>query len=237
MNNIVTCHTTQYLNLEVPRLASTRIRTSNGKSLNDYLLIGTPFQRDLFSVCLRVRRHQFAFSADIEKMFRQIWVDEKDQDYQRIVWRLNPQEEIKHFKLKTVTYGTSSAPDLAFRCLKQLGKENIEKHNLAATIILNDFYMDDVMSDADTVEDLEFIYNELIEVLASATFNLRKWVTNCLPLLEKIPNQLREYSPLELQNDSTIKLLGLYWNPNSDTFGYNVNLPEHENIIRRFENF
>jgi len=48
--------------------------------------------------------------ADIEKMYRQIKVAEKDQEYQYIQWRDDPKLPISQFKLTTETYGTSAAP-------------------------------------------------------------------------------------------------------------------------------
>ncbi|XP_044573406.1 uncharacterized protein LOC123257652 [Drosophila ananassae] len=46
---------------------------AKGMALNDTLSIGPSIQRDLFAVCLRFRMYKYVFSADIVKMFRQIW--------------------------------------------------------------------------------------------------------------------------------------------------------------------
>nr|CAI5848380.1 unnamed protein product [Callosobruchus analis] len=46
-------------------------------------------------------------------MYRQVFIENNQRDLQRIVWRNSPSEEIGHFRLTTVTYGTSSAPYLA----------------------------------------------------------------------------------------------------------------------------
>jgi len=107
-------------------------------------------QKDNFSICLRSRKYQFAFSADVEKMFRQILINKEDQDLQRIVWRETKNEPIQHYRLKTVTYGTASAPFLAMRCLRQLGNENLDEYPVSANVILQDFYMDDVISGSDS---------------------------------------------------------------------------------------
>lgn len=46
--------------------------TSSGKSLNDIQHKGPTVQSTLFSILLRFRTHKYVFTADIEKMYRQI---------------------------------------------------------------------------------------------------------------------------------------------------------------------
>ncbi|XP_068140060.1 uncharacterized protein [Drosophila tropicalis] len=101
---------------------------TKGKSLNDYLFTGPSIQ--LFAVCLRFRMYKFVFSTDIVKMFRQIWVNNKHRDFQRIVWRERPSDPIKHYQLCTVTYGTSCAPFLAVRLVVN-DTDNIELHGFS----------------------------------------------------------------------------------------------------------
>jgi len=62
--------------------------------------------------------YKFAISADIVKMFRQICVNEKYRNYQKI----------KHFRLCTVTYGTACAPFMAVRVLEQLAGDHHEEY-------------------------------------------------------------------------------------------------------------
>ena len=57
-------------------------------------------------------------------MYRQIIVNPKDSNLQRIVWRDGPRKELRHYALRTVTYGTASASFLATRCLAQIAYEN-----------------------------------------------------------------------------------------------------------------
>jgi hypothetical protein len=60
-------------------------KTTTGISLNDMLMVGPTVQQDLFSIITRFRTHQVAFSCDIVKMYRQIWVDPRDTAFQRIL--------------------------------------------------------------------------------------------------------------------------------------------------------
>lgn len=57
-------------------------KTSSGISLNNCLKVGPTLQQDIFSIIVRFRTHQYALTTDIEKMYRQILVDEWDTPYQ-----------------------------------------------------------------------------------------------------------------------------------------------------------
>lgn len=48
------------------------VKTTNGKSMNEILYIGPRLQPDLADTLMKFRTGQFAMSADIAKMFREI---------------------------------------------------------------------------------------------------------------------------------------------------------------------
>ena len=58
------------------------------------------------------------------KMYRMILIDASQHNLQRILWEESANGQLKTYKLCTVTYGTSSAPYLAMRCLNQLSVED-----------------------------------------------------------------------------------------------------------------
>ncbi|UYV69517.1 hypothetical protein LAZ67_6003885 [Cordylochernes scorpioides] len=81
---------------------------------------GPKIQQDLFHIILRFRINPVAINADIAKMYRQFRISQDDSEFQRIVWRNDPNDKIRDYRLETVTYGTSCAPFLATRIIKQL---------------------------------------------------------------------------------------------------------------------
>ena len=85
-------------------------KTTSGNSLNDKLLPGPNLQRDLLKIVLRFCTYEYVLTADITKMFRQILIDRRDRNFQLILWRTDPTEQIQTFQLNTVTYGTACAP-------------------------------------------------------------------------------------------------------------------------------
>ncbi|GFV08936.1 integrase catalytic domain-containing protein [Trichonephila clavipes] len=101
-------------------------------------------KEDVFETISRFRRHKFAFTTDIQKMYRQILINPDQQDLQRIIWKHGLDAEILTYRLKTVTYGLSNAPFLAIRTLQQLAKNEKSRFPLASETLLYDTYMDDI---------------------------------------------------------------------------------------------
>lgn len=162
-------------------------------------------------------------SVDIEKMYRQICIHPDDADYQRILWRNGPNEPVKDYRLCTVTFGTSSAPYLAVKVLQQLAATNKNKYPEASESIFCDFYVDDWLSGADTVEEAKRIREEVIAILRTAGLELKKWTSNSEKILNEIPVNERETQlPLQLDVDQSVKTLGLYWHPATDHFQFKV---------------
>ncbi|KAK9680383.1 putative peptidase (DUF1758) [Popillia japonica] len=85
-------------------------KSDSGLSLNDVLKVGPTIQEDLYSILLRFRLHNIVITADIEKMYRQVDVTPEHRDVQRIVWRADPNKELEHFTLNTVTYAFPNFP-------------------------------------------------------------------------------------------------------------------------------
>ncbi|GFS56408.1 integrase catalytic domain-containing protein [Trichonephila clavipes] len=156
--------------------------TTTGISLNDILLKGE-VKEDVFETISRFRRHKFAFTTDIQKMYRQILINPDQQDLQRIIWKHGPDAEILTYRLKTVTYGLSNAPFLAIRTLQQLAKDEKSRFPLASETLLYDTYMDDIVSGAPDLETAQQLQSQLKDALQSCGMNLHKWSSNSPELL------------------------------------------------------
>lgn len=59
-------------------------RVGKGSSLNDILIKGPQIKPDIFDVLIRFREHPFVFKADIEKMYRQVLIENYYQNLQCI---------------------------------------------------------------------------------------------------------------------------------------------------------
>ncbi|GFW33747.1 integrase catalytic domain-containing protein [Trichonephila clavipes] len=196
--------------------------TTTGISLNDILLKGE-VKEDVFETISRFRRHKFAFTTDIQKMYRQILINPDKQDLQRIIWKHGLDAEMLTYRLKTVTYGLSNAPFLAIRTLQQLAKDEKSRFPLASETLLYDTYMDDIVSGAPDLETAQQLQSQLKDALQSCGMNLHKWSSNSPELLNSSLSSDVEHS-FSTDIDLSVKTLGISWKPFEDCFVFKVSV-------------
>ncbi|XP_053968638.1 uncharacterized protein LOC128870065 [Anastrepha ludens] len=211
--------------------------TYNGLSLNDIQLVGFPIQDSLINIILRFRRYAIAITADVEKMFRQVLVAPQERDFQRILWRESPSEEVITYRLSTVTYGMACSPHNAIRAMHQCAYDSFDKiHNRnmgiqARESILSSFYVDDFLTSCSTVESAITVATNIDTILRAGGFKLRKWNSNDAAVLIPLGKGL---SPTECPIDASIaSVLGLRWSPVDDILLFNVDLKQPGGIYTK----
>nr|XP_041632379.1 uncharacterized protein LOC121502737 [Drosophila kikkawai] len=103
-------------------------KSSSGYSLNEVLMAGPTLQLRLFNT----------LTGDICKMYRCVRFAEPDSYLQCILWRDSRQEEIRVYRLDTVTYGTKPASFLSVRAMHQLAEDEKASFPLGAKILLRE---------------------------------------------------------------------------------------------------
>ncbi|KPJ02096.1 hypothetical protein RR46_01492 [Papilio xuthus] len=198
-----------------------------GKHLIAYKWLALSFKTIYSSILLRFRQHKYVVSADIEKMYRAILVNPSQRSLQQILFRYHPSEKIRSFTLNTVTYGTSSAPYLATKCLVSLAEQCSDPETKRA--ITKDFYVDDFLSGGNSIESVIELCKNVDKTLRSAQFKLRKWQSNNLEILKSTcPDNIQERCPIEktlnLDDSLPSKTLGLHWDCKHDHLLFTINL-------------
>ncbi|XP_029054346.2 uncharacterized protein LOC114881672 [Osmia bicornis bicornis] len=181
-------------------------KSSSGISLNDALMTGPTIQDDLFSLLLRFRTYAYVITGDIEKMYRQLLVRPEDRAYQRILWR-DKNGIVKTYEINVVTFGLSSAPFLAIRCVHQLADDEQHAYPEAAVISKRDMYDDDLLTDANTVQEARHIQTRIRELLKGGGLNIRQWASNEPDLLKGLSED--QIHPKILGDAAVMKTLGL----------------------------
>ena len=199
------------------------LRTPSGTSLNSLLHTGPPLQTELVVVFLRWRLHRYCMVADIEKMYRQVSVDPRDIDMQRILWVDPVTNRERVIQLLTLTYGLACSPYLTLRVLLQLARDEVHRFPKAAKVLEKSTYVDDVFSGGDDIHSTRELRDEIINLLESGGFPLRKWVANHPSLIEDLPNaaKLRPQWK-DFGSEQPVKTLGLIWAPSKDEFKFTL---------------
>lgn len=210
----------------------------NGVSLNDTLMVGPTLQPELRHLLMRWRQHPICLAADVVKMYCQVRVSEKDTDFQRLLWKDNANAEAEDYRLLRVTFGTAAAPYLAVKSLQQTAHDEGVKYPTAAERVINDYYMDDLLTGCQSVKEGIIIYQEMNDLLKRGGFELQKWMSNSNELLQAITetteSKVEDREEFKLKTDEVVKLLGLTWNRRTDEFRYSVTQsPEPGPVTKR----
>lgn len=205
--------------------------SDTNQSLNSNLLIGPKLQSNISDVILNFRTYPVALTCDIRQMYRCINLDPRDRRYQHILWRFNSLEPISEYELTTLSFGLSCSPYLAQKVLQKLAKDEGSNYKLGSESILSCCYIDDFVTGSYSVDEATLLQKELIDLLARGGFSLRKWASSHPQVLQGLDLDHLE-KPHVLGNSESIKILGLQWDPNSDSFFYVVS-PEFKDAITK----
>ncbi|KAF2895972.1 hypothetical protein ILUMI_10203 [Ignelater luminosus] len=149
------------------------VKTKN-KSINDLMYNGAIVQKELFDILILFGSYKYVILTDIKQMFRMILIHPDHRPLQNILWRENSNSSIQCLQLQIVTYGLKSSPFLATRCLVDLAHAEESNFPLASRALLNNTYVDDILSGGGTLEEVNQLKAELINVLKLRSFELHK---------------------------------------------------------------
>ena len=203
-------------------------KSTTGLSLNDTLAVGPTLQPQLVVTLIAFRLRVYAFTGDISKMYRQVLLDLADQLFHLMLWRNDPEQPIETYAMHRVSYGVASSCYHAIRTLQEIAKTSSDITEEVRMAILNDFYVDDLMTGSATKEGAKQLLHGIIKVLGDAGMPIRKFASNDADLVTDLPESLRENaeafdvaSPSHLTH--SLKILGMRWLPIDDFFVFLVN--------------
>lgn len=152
------------------------------------------------------------------------------------MWLAKGSKTVTEYELTTCTFGLPPSPHQAQRVLQQLALDEGSSFPKAANVLTNDVYVDDIVTGAQTVQDAIALRNDLFSIIAKGGFAVRKWASSQSTVLSDIPESLCEkpYSFSE-GGEESIKVLGLKWNPGTDSFFWEVNLPPLSSTITKWQ--
>ena len=115
-----------------------------------------------------------ALTADIESMFLQVKVPERDKSCLRFLWRPTVNEPVQIYECQRHVFGAKNSPTCANYALKRVAIDNADEFPNAAKTIQNNFYMEDFINSVETPEEAIKVFKQLQPLLSKHGFELKK---------------------------------------------------------------
>lgn len=203
-----------------------------GISLNSRLLQGPDLMNSLVGVVIRFRQEQVALAADIEAMFHQVRVQEKDCDVLRFLWWPNGDlnQQPRSYSMQVHLFGATSSPSCAAYALKRTADDHADlfEPDVVSTVHRN-FYVDDCLKSVPSEKGAVKLALDLQSLLKMGGFRLTKWLSNSRTVLNSIPESERAPSIVSLNPCDALpsdRALGINWDVNEDKIKFKVKIAD-----------
>ena len=137
----------------------------------------------------RFRWNRIAISADIEKAFLMISIQESHRDMIRFLWLKGPfvlNSEVLHLRFCRLVFGLRPSPSILWATITHHLDSYKERYPELVKLIKHSLYVDDLLAGASDVHEGFNIYQQSKELMVKGPFNLRKWNSNSQSLLQLI---------------------------------------------------
>ncbi len=122
----------------------------------------------LIGVLTRFRQESVAMMTDVEAMYYQVRVTEKDTDMLRFLWWPNGDvsQDLVEYKMVVHLFGAKSSPSVANFALRKTAEENRNNASVeAVNTVLRNFYVDDCLKSVLNHDQAVALYNNLTRPL------------------------------------------------------------------------
>ena len=185
---------------------------ASSKSKKGHLSLNESFHRgpvnleNLCGLLMRFRTKRIALTADTEKAFLQVGLNEADRDVTRFLWVKDIKKPVvdtnlQVYRFTRIPFGIISSPSLlgstVKRHLKSIGTPITEK-------AVHDIHVDNLISGVNTMDNAIQFYKEIKQSFKEASMNMRDWGSNSTEFLKTVPADDRNHQVIS-------KVLGILW--------------------------
>ena len=206
-----------------------------GLSVNDVLDPGPSLLPLLYDILLRFRAGKVVLIGDIEKAFLNISIAPEHRDFLRFLWvdDVNSTDpEVVTYRFRRLCFGLVSSPFLLNATVRHHMAKYVKQDAQFVETVLNSLYCDDFVGTLNDENEALLLFEKLKARFAEAAFNMRKWVSNSKPVLDKI-HEREEIAPTHSLPE--IKVLGFIWNAETDQmkFDFSAMIGEIDNMVTK----
>ena len=151
-------------------------KPKDGPSLNDLIHVGPSMSKNLVGLLFSFRLREIALTADIEKAFLQIGLDERDRDSVRFLCVKDPSRPITPENLvikrfARIPFGVNVSPYLLNMVLQDVFSD--DKENPWMKIGRESFYMDNLIVSVHSEAEALQVFGALTDKLASQRLDFK----------------------------------------------------------------
>ncbi|XP_063446979.1 uncharacterized protein LOC134726470 [Mytilus trossulus] len=188
-----------------------------GHVLNEYWAKGPNVINDLLGVLLRFRQERVATAGDISKMYNSVNLSLLDQHTHRFVWRdMDSSKLPDHYVLQTVTFGDKPSGAIATIALQMTADMCSHTYPDTAQMINKNSYVDDILVSKETMKEAKNLIQNCDNILHKGGFAIKHWIVS--------GDSNDEMEGLNVVRTDEEKILGMIWQPMSDTFTLKIKL-------------
>ncbi|XP_044735414.1 uncharacterized protein LOC123297721 [Chrysoperla carnea] len=121
-----------------------------------------------------------------------------------------------------VVFNASAKTDKATRTLHKLADDEAHNFPKASRILKRDFYVDNLLTGANSLNEILQLRDELIQLVRKGGFELRQWASNHKHALDNFDQRTLDLD-CAINDDPVSKTLGVAWNSLTDSFIFTVN--------------
>ncbi|XP_073966908.1 uncharacterized protein [Choristoneura fumiferana] len=176
-------------------------KTSGNRSLNECLYSGPYMLESLTSLLIKFRTKSIAMTADVEKAFLQVGLQEEDRDVTRFLWLKDINQELRDdnlicLRFCRVPFGVIASPFLLTATIKHHMNQSKDEQIKS---IAEKCYVDNLVIGADSIQEAQDIYNKTRMAFQQMSMNIRDWVSNNQEFMDSIPKQLQANQTMKLK--------------------------------------
>ena len=166
-------------------------------------------------VLLRFRQYRYAITADIEAMYLQVRIPEKDCNTLRFMWQIGG--AVVEYRMTSHLFGgvwCASSNTFALRKIV----DDVSTSELVGNTIRRSFYVDDMLSSVRSRDEAVDVIEGTRQALEYGGFRLTKYVMNDTQLLQTVDVEDRAKEVKEIAPQMSSKALGNKWDVTDDMF-------------------
>jgi hypothetical protein len=142
-------------------------------------------------------------------MYPQIRVKPKTAAYQKVLWQPSKNMPLDEYPLNSVTFGTASAAYLTTRALASI-REYLSSPKEVKNAIRNSFYVDDMLTGSNTINNTIALMNWVIQTLSKFNMVICKITSNDETVRNSIPHDKKIHFSSD-DDDPQFKTFGIKW--------------------------